>query len=230
MKQLKNPAIVLSRVNFRETDRILTVLTPDYGKVRLIAKGVRAIKSKLAGGIELFAVNEIGFIKGRGEVATLIASRLERNFPAIITDIKRVQLGYEILKIIDRTIEDQAENGYFYLLEASLQGLNDLRVSPEIISLWFLAQLLAISGHTPNLITDTAGNKLTTKDIYDFDGEAMSFVVGYSGYYGVNHIKFLRMCFMATQPFTLARVNNSQKLATELLPMVNTMRNFYLAG
>jgi len=39
----------LSRTDYGEADRILTVLTPDYGKLRLLAKGVRKVKSKLGG-------------------------------------------------------------------------------------------------------------------------------------------------------------------------------------
>lgn len=54
--------IVLNRINFGEADRILTVITPDQGKLSLIAKGVRKEKSKLAGGIELFSVSNISFI------------------------------------------------------------------------------------------------------------------------------------------------------------------------
>jgi DNA repair protein RecO (recombination protein O) len=52
MKIPKNTqGVVLTRINYAEADRILTVLTEDFGKVSLIAKGTRKEKSKLAGGI-----------------------------------------------------------------------------------------------------------------------------------------------------------------------------------
>ena len=41
MKQLVSQAVVLSRTDYGEADRILTLLTPDQGKLRLLAKGVR---------------------------------------------------------------------------------------------------------------------------------------------------------------------------------------------
>lgn len=228
MKQLTNQAIVLSRINYRETDRILTVLTPDYGKLRLIAKGSRAMKSKLAGGIELFSINDIGFIKGRGEIATLISGRLSTNFPNIITDIKLVQLGYEFLKIINRTIEDQAETEYFNLLSISLRGLNDLEVPYDINRLWFLSRLMAISGHMPNLITDVSGEDLILSKRYGFDAEAMAFVKQPKGIFSPNHIKFLRLSFSANQASTLGRVNGGQELAINLLPLVSTISSNYL--
>ena len=45
--QIVTTGIVLARTDFREADRILTVLTPDNGKVRVIAKGVRLPRSKI---------------------------------------------------------------------------------------------------------------------------------------------------------------------------------------
>ena len=93
MKLIKKKAIVLSRFNYGETDRILTVISPDLGKLRLIAKGSRAMKSKLAGGIELFTVNDIAFIRGRTEIATLVSSRMNENFKFILTDIKISRLA-----------------------------------------------------------------------------------------------------------------------------------------
>ena len=55
MKTIRTKAIVIRRTNYGEADRILQLLTPDYGKVSVMARGVRREKSKLAGGIELFA-------------------------------------------------------------------------------------------------------------------------------------------------------------------------------
>ena len=45
MKQIVTPAIVLSRMNYGEADRILHVITPKQGKISIVAKGVRRVKS-----------------------------------------------------------------------------------------------------------------------------------------------------------------------------------------
>ena len=228
MQQLKSKAIVLSRFNYRETDRILTVLTPNYGKIRLIAKGSRAMKSKLAGSIELFTINEIGFIKGKGDIATLIHGRMDINFPLIILDIKRVQLGYELLKIIDHTTEDETETEFFNLLAASLAGLNDKASSIELTRLWFLCRLIAVSGHMPNLMTDNQGVNLRPDKQYIFDSQSMSFTIRINGSYGSNHIKFLRLAFSCRQPGILNRVDGNGLLVNELTPMINAIYEAYL--
>src|ERR1700722_4601390 len=100
MNQIISTGIVLSRTDFGEADRILTMLSPDFGKLRLIAKGVRRERSKLAGGIELFSVSNITFIKGKRDIDTLISTRLIQHYRNIVTDIGRVQLGYKLIKLL----------------------------------------------------------------------------------------------------------------------------------
>ncbi len=228
MQQLKTRAIVLSRHNFRETDRIVNVLTPEFGKFGLIAKGSRAMKSRLAGGIELFSVNNIVFIKGRSDLATLVSSRLEKNFANIIKDIERVQYGYEVLKIIDRNTENEVEDSYFVLLELVLAGLDNLNLSLDVIRLWFLLKLLMVSGHSPNLNTDNRGVKLKDGEIYGFDVDSMAFFVQQQGRYSVNHIKFLRLLLSSSSPVSLASVSGAAQYAADLMSLAVIMRNLHL--
>ena len=58
MSDLRTEAIVLSRVKYQESDRILTLLTPE-GRFSAIARGVRKERSKLAGSIEPFTVSDV---------------------------------------------------------------------------------------------------------------------------------------------------------------------------
>ena len=70
-------AIVLRRTNYGEADRILQLLTPE-GRRAVMARGVRREKSKLAGGIELFAVSDIVINRGKGELGILTSARMVR--------------------------------------------------------------------------------------------------------------------------------------------------------
>src|SRR2546430_6710542 len=98
MKQLVTPAIILARIDYGEADRIITMLTPGHGKLRLLAKGVRRVRSKLAGGIELFSVSTITFIQGRSELGTLVSTRLQQYYSHIVQDLDRTMAGYELIK------------------------------------------------------------------------------------------------------------------------------------
>jgi DNA repair protein RecO (recombination protein O) len=125
VKQLLTEGIILSRIEYGEADRIITVLTPEHGKLRLMARGVRRIKSKLAGGIELFSVSDLSYIKGKGEIGTLVSSRLKTHYGSIVQDLSRVQLGYELIKLINKATEDQPDEEYFNLLRESFKALDD---------------------------------------------------------------------------------------------------------
>lgn len=224
MKQLLTQGIVLSRTDYGEADRIITLLTPEQGKVRVMGRGVRKLKSKLAGGIELFSVSDISYIPGRGEICTLVSTRLVTHYGHIVEDIDRVQLGYEIIKTLNKATEDHPDSEYFTLLEQAFQVLDDASIDVIFVRTWFESQLLRLAGHTPNLHTDAAGDKLTTEDAYSFDFESMSFAAHPEASYGVDHIKTLRLLFSTNQPHVLARVQGMGQTILDVAPLIRTMR------
>jgi DNA repair protein RecO (recombination protein O) len=224
MRQLVSKAIILSRTDYGEADRILTVLTPDYGKLTLMAKGVRRVKSKLAGGIELFSVSEITFIKGRGEVGTLVSTRLIRYYEQIVGDLDRTMFGYELIKQLHRATEDEPEPEYFEVMQSSFEALNDKDIPLPLIRFWFATQLLRLSGHTPNLQTDERGEKLSADQSYEFSSESMSFIASPNhGHFNASHIKFLRLAFAGNSAIVLAHVQGSSQLAQDTYPLVQHM-------
>lgn len=223
MKQLVSEGIILNRTDYGEADRIITLLTPQQGKLRLMAKGVRRVKSKLAGGIELFSVSTVTYIQGRKELGTLISARLGRHYGGIVKDIQRTMTGYELIKRLDKATEDQPETEYFDLLAASFEALEDTTISLDLIRLWFMMQLLRQGGHSPNLETDVTGNKLAADGRYAFSFEDMAFASTPNGPFAANHIKFLRLGFAGHRPRSLAQVQGGAALASELLPLVQTM-------
>lgn len=224
MNQLTTTAIVLARTDYGEADRILTVLTPDYGKLRLMAKGVRRVKSRLAGGIELFSVSHMSFVRGRGDLGTLVSARLMRHYSCIVADIGRVQLGYDLIKLLNKITEDAVEPEYFNLLEQAFQALDDVVINGDLVRLWFSAQLLRLGGHSPNLQTDTTGQKLLPEKVYDFDYQTMAFAASKSGNFAARHIKLLRLLFASISPKTVQKIDGSLILEHELRSLMEALR------
>ena len=226
MKQLVTTAIILSRTDYGEADRIISILTPDFGKLSLMAKGVRRVKSKLAGGIELFSVSEITFIKGRGEVGTLVSTRLLKHYELIVKDLNRTMLGYELIKRLNRATEDEPEEAYFNVLRDTFEALNDHSVSIDLIRFWFAVQVMRLDGYTPNLLTDTNGDKLLQDQRYDFVIEQMTFALTpETGRYSAMHIKFLRLAFAGNTARTLTKVQGYEELLDKCVPLINSMEN-----
>lgn len=229
MKQIVTRGIILARTNYGEADRIITVLTPDQGKLKLIAKGVRKPKSKLAGGIELFSISDITFIRGKSDIGTLVSSRLDIHYGNIVKNIDRTMLGYELIKQLNKATEDEPESDYFNLLEKTFESLNSEHINSELIRLWFAAQLLKFAGHTPNLHTDITGNKLTEDHAYSFSFDDMAFTkINGGSNFNAERIKVLRLLFSSNSPQTLQQIEGLESLLEDVAPLVNTMRNSYI--
>ena len=228
MRQIVTQTIVLARTDYGEADRILTLLTPDQGKLRLLAKGVRRVKSKLAGGIELFSISTITFIRGRGEIGTLVSARLDKHYGHIVEDLDRTMLGYELIKGLHKITEDEPEPSYFELLQQAFEALDNSAISPELIRFWFSAQLLRLGGHTPNLQTDTEGHKLEADKAYDFSFEHSCFTQSKQGRFTADHIKFLRLSLAPHSAKVLAHVHGGAQLLQAAAPLVHTMRTTFL--
>lgn len=228
MKQLVTKAIVLARTDYGEADRIITVLTPDQGKLRLLARGVRRIKSKLAGGIELFSVSDITYAPGRGEIGTLISSRLDQYYGRIVGSLERVQLGYDLLKLLNKATEDHPEPAYFELLQTTLDALDDQAVPLDLVHLWFTAQLIKVSGHSPNLRADENGVALKPDQKYTFDYERVGFYADRAGRYTTNHIKVLRLLFAQPSPHRLIAIRDLETQLQEVGLLMMSLRKSYI--
>lgn len=225
MNRFTTSGIILARTNFGEADRILTFLTPNHGKVRAIAKGVRKQKSKLAGGIELFSVSHLTLLVGRSEINTLMSTRLDKHYANIVKQLPRSDAAYEMIRLSNKATEDQPEAGYFNLLKQGFESLDDLSLEPAITQLWFEMQLLKLAGHSPNLHSDSRGTKLASSLSYNFHHEQMHFVAeaAQHGAFSANHIKFLRVGFAAAGPKILGRVNGATELAGATKELIQTM-------
>lgn len=223
MRQYRTQAIILNRTDYGEADRILGFLTPDHGKLKAIAKGVRKSRSKLAGGIELFSVSDISFIPGRKEISTIVSTRLIKHYGQIVKDLDRTATAYELIKRLDKAIEDSPESDYFYLLQEAFESLNDPGINLSLINLWFSMQLLRLAGHTPNLRIDDKGQKLLEDKKYFFDFDKMLFSPDREGTFTAGHIKFLRLGFGPNKPSSLNRIEQAGVLTGQLQPIVQSM-------
>jgi DNA repair protein RecO (recombination protein O) len=231
MKRFRTDAIVLGRTNYGEAARIITFLTPDHGKVKAIAKGVRKPKSKLAGGIELFCVCDVLFLVGRGEINTVVSTTLKAHYGAIIKDLERTQLAYKLLKLINKATHEHPGAEYFKLLQSALAELDDASIDYRLIEVWFMAQLVEISGYAPNLQVDVEDRRLKEDKSYDFDFSFMRFTEaeGDDAKYAAPHIKFLRLLFGNYPPKTIQKVEGAESFSLICQPLVQTMLSNFVS-
>lgn len=219
MKQVVTQAIVLNRIDYGETDRIVTLLTSSEGKKTVIAKGVRKPKSRMAGGIELFSVNNVVYIDGKSDMKTLISTRLITHFGDITKQLSRSLLGYDILKYTNLYTESVCEDEYFEVLQLALEALNNADIPESLVWLWFGVHLLHISGHAINVVTGADGSPMHPQDQFLFDYENMAFFPHANGEFSSRHIKLIRLSQTAN-PVKLLQIHDVNTIASELLNLI----------
>ena len=222
MKKIVTSAIVLSRINFGEADKIVTFITPSSGKLSCIARGARKIKSKLAGGIELFSVNIISYIEGKGDIKTLVSSKMETSYHAIIADYHRTEVAYKVLQAVNKVTHEDCGPEFYELLSQTLNGLADNHSPIELVWEWFMMRLVDCMGHRPLLDTTNNGEKLLPNAHYDFDYATMSFVASEQGSYARNDIKFLRL-LLETDIQHLLRIHNIDVVVQRAKPLISAV-------
>lgn len=156
----RTEAVVLSRMALGEADRILTVFTPRYGKLRIIAKGARRPNSKLGPHLEYFTKVSLMLARGR-ELDTVTAAETIDPHLNLRTDLTAFGHASHIAELLLRLTEDRQEQpAAFDLLTRSLRLLAD-RVDPFAVTRHFELALLGMLGYRPELYSCVAcGNAI----------------------------------------------------------------------
>lgn len=168
MNSYSDEAIVIKRSNLGEADRLLTLFTKHYGKVTVLARGVRKLSSKRAGSIELFNLIKVSFIKGRGELETLGEIQSLETFSGWRKHLGRVNLAYQMIEVVDKLTPDhQPHSEIFEILKNSLFEIENLKIDwRQKIEGW----LVDIAGE----LGYWSREEKFTGDIYDFLEKAAS--------------------------------------------------------
>ncbi|HEY3412676.1 MAG TPA: DNA repair protein RecO [Armatimonadota bacterium] len=143
-------AIVLRRINLAETDKIVTFLTRELGKVSAVAKGSRRPASRLAGATELFGYCRVLFAVGLHlDVVTQVDVR--EAFPGIRSSLHKIAAASYMAELTDHLTEERHPNAeVFDLLLAGLYVLSALE-EPDLVVTAFTLHMMAVSGYTPSL-------------------------------------------------------------------------------
>jgi DNA repair protein RecO len=210
MSAERTRAIVLRRTNYGEADRVLQLLTPQ-GKKGVIAKGVRREKSKLAGGIELFAISDIVINQGKGDLGILTSARLVQFYRHILEDYDTLQFGYEAVKLVGSASEMVDEPEWYDVLSEVLMALDVLTIPRQLIQTWFYLRYAALLGYELSLFNDVDGQPLSSEKTYMYDVSEKGLRASSRGELTADHIKFLRL--MNVKPLKiLAQVGGIEKI------------------
>jgi len=219
--------IILRRTDYAEADRILVVLTKELGKITAIAKGVRKLKSKLAGGIELLSVSELGVLPGRS-MYTITSARSTQTFDRIPKDLTTLNIAYDQLKLINKKVEDGEAAELFTVVEQSLYALNE-GVDVDLVQVWFYVQVLTYFGQQLNLTHDVNGVELGADLTYALQPSQGALIPSESDYaiFSEDAIKALRL-MLRYDPRQLNHVKGVVEAVKKVSPDIEAFTNYQL--
>ncbi len=117
--------IILARRNIGEADRLLTIYTKHYGKLKVVAKGIRRTTSRKRGSLELFTQVKMFAVRGK-TFDILTEVEVKDNFNQWRADLLRVGVAYHLTEVINRlTQEGQEHRKVYELLFTAFNRLND---------------------------------------------------------------------------------------------------------
>lgn len=153
MSQERSEAIVLRGVDFSETSRIVTFLTPGRGRLACLAKGARRPKSAFAAALDTFNRIELVYYWKEGRsVQNLAEASVLDGFAAIKADLEKAAFGAFALEVAGRVAHENepSENLYSVLLHG-LEALRRWDGSVRAHAAWQVLQLLSVAGFEPTV-------------------------------------------------------------------------------
>ena len=150
VKELADEAVVLRTYKSGESDRVCVLWTRHYGKLRVLAKGVRKTSSRMGGSLEPMGHVKVDLVKGRGDLyITKNVTHLER-MTNLRGDYARIAAGLAVVEVIDAIPTDEAaDEGIFEMLVRVLLTLDNTEFHPELVAASFFFKLLAYDGSEP---------------------------------------------------------------------------------
>lgn len=136
-------------MNFGEADKILTILTERFGKIKAISKGVRKIKSHLAGSLEPFMLVDLELYEGK-TFFTITGAKIDKEFQHLHKDIKKMSQAFYVAELVDKFVEERERVPTIYTLFG--ETLNCIeRGNKQIFIKAFCLKLLNEAGFKPEL-------------------------------------------------------------------------------
>lgn len=152
MKTLKVNGIIIAENNSNDFDKMVTMLTPNLGKIGCSARGARRTKSQLLAGTQFLCFGEYMLFKGSQDVYSINSCETIEMFYNLRTDLDKLSYASHITKIInDVTTENQ---NAFYVLKLflnTLYAMSETDKNLDFLTSVFKMRLMKIIGFCPNV-------------------------------------------------------------------------------
>ncbi len=171
MSILKVQGLVIKESNVGESDKIITLLTMENGKIQASSRGARRPGNKLASGSQLFSFSDFVLFKGKSMYSVNQCQVIE-SFYGIRSSIEKLAYANYFLEIASiATEEGHSSRNLLRLVLNTIYLLSNSEKNPQFIKAVYELRLMSIIGYAPNLIgCTTCGEICTEQQFSDVEG------------------------------------------------------------
>lgn len=148
---LSTRGIVLREVNYKEADKILTILTEEAGKLTVSARGARKKMGKYTAASQLLAFSELDLYERQGRWS-LREGRVIELFGGLRQDICLLSIGAYFAELLEAVSDvDYVDPGLLTLGLSGLHVLSGGTRDPRLVKAAFELRLMCLSGYAPEV-------------------------------------------------------------------------------
>ena len=178
MPTYRTEAIILKRRNFSEADKILTVFTQKKGKISVIAKGARRLKSRKGGNLDLLNYCQLLIAKGKN-LDLIVEAQAINSFLPLKKDLGKIGLSYLACEIVDLLNAERVENHllFKYLNEflESLSAEGD-KLKQKLLSVGFQFKVIDLLGFFSETLITSENDLVIIKKLIARDFNQMAYL------------------------------------------------------
>ncbi|MDX9799187.1 MAG: DNA repair protein RecO [Bacteroidales bacterium] len=228
----RTEGIVLKSMKLNEADKIVTIYSCDYGKIRGIARGVRKTRSQFGSSMENLTIIKVLLYKGKN-INTISQSEIISSFFPQTKDLFQYGIAIQCAEIVDKLTADEDPNRRVYTLFKKFLLLLKDEKNPVLLIESFKWKLISLLGYEPELKRCIhCHNVLNNSSHYFFDikkgGVSCISCLDKQGYYQIKirnyHLKLLQRILNAD----LEKIHNKE-IEQSVLHELGKITDAYLA-
>lgn len=150
--RLTTDGLVIKETTIKDIDRMITIITRDFGVITAFVRGVKSIKSKRGSATSLLSYSNFN-LDSKGDTYTITEASVNKVFFGAGSDIVTLTVAQYFCELCNVFCPEERESEEFLrLILNSLHFLTDNKRSPELIKAITELRVAVNAGYAPNLV------------------------------------------------------------------------------
>lgn len=149
---IESDGLVIKEQKIGESDKLITVLTSQYGLIRAFVRRASSMKSKMLGATQLLSYSDFSFYKGRSSYNVNSATQ-KYSFFKLNDNIEALAVGFYLAELFGELApENENAETLLHLLLHSLYLMAEKKRTPQLVKAAAELRSLSDSGYMPDLV------------------------------------------------------------------------------